>query len=116
MHEKISGLTKQESEAISKLKLELQGQFGKSTEIILFGSKARGDANEFSDIDILILVDGEIDNTLSRKIRHIGYDIERNVLDYKTFFQLIVRPKKWWEDWKDALPFAQNVAKEGIWL
>lgn len=38
---KIKGLTKQESEAISKFKQELLSQIGSDVEIILFDSKAR---------------------------------------------------------------------------
>jgi predicted nucleotidyltransferase len=109
-------LTRKELKAIAKLKKELLTQIGRNVELILFGSKARGEATKDSDIDILALVNGEVDYELTRKIRHIAYDIERNILGYETFFQLIVRSKQWWKDWKDTLPFAQNVAREGIWL
>jgi uncharacterized protein (DUF1697 family) len=62
-----------------------------------------------------VLVNGIFDYKLTKKIRHIAYDIEFEY-NFDIDFQVIVRSKKWWEDWKNALPFAQNIAKEGVWL
>ena len=116
MNEKIRGLTKRESEVILKLKEEILRQIGSDVEMILFGSKARGDVHEESDIDILVLVNGKVDYKLTRKIRHIAYDIEREYLDYEPHLQLLVRSKEWWESMKGILSLAINVERDGIGL
>jgi predicted nucleotidyltransferase len=57
-------LKENEREALLELKSKLLQRFP-NIEIILYGSKARGDFNKESDIDLLILIDSEI----SRRIR-----------------------------------------------
>jgi uncharacterized protein len=45
-------------------------------DIILYGSRARGDAHPESDWDFLILLDGVVDDARTDAIRHRLYDIE----------------------------------------
>ena len=45
-------------------------------EIILYGSRARGDAGPESDWDLLILVDGPVDGDRKTAIRHRLYEVE----------------------------------------
>lgn len=53
-------LAPREWRAVKKLLSQLQAAYGKQIrQAMLFGSKARGDANPDSDIDILVLVDKE---------------------------------------------------------
>ena len=47
-----------------------------SAEIILYGSRARGDAHSESDYDLLILTDGEATLELEDTFRRILYPIE----------------------------------------
>ena len=83
-------------------------------EIILYGSRSRGDAREYSDWDFLILVDGPVDMKRTDAIRHRLYDVE---LDSGEVLCSIVRSR---EDWSGPLlritPFHQNVQREGIVL
>ena len=83
-------------------------------EIILYGSRSRGDALLESDWDLLILVDGSIDDERTDSIRHRLYEIE---WEFGEVISSIVRSH---EDWNSnlyqAMPFHQQVQQEGIRL
>jgi predicted nucleotidyltransferase len=77
--------------------------------IILFGSRARGDASEDSDYDFIIILDKALPE-LEEAVQEFADEIflERNAL-LTTF---VVSEKKW--DDMEYEPFIMNVKKEGI--
>jgi predicted nucleotidyltransferase len=81
-------------------------------KIILYGSYARGDANEESDIDLLILLDKEpVDYNDKMKITSPLYD-----LGYKLGLMIspLVKTKNNWEENYFFTPLYYNIKKEGI--
>jgi len=109
----IKSLTLREHErrAIEELKTKLKNRFPE-VEIILYGSKVRGDDVEESDIDILILLSERITTALEEEIFNIAYDIE---LKYNICFGIIVNEKEFWNsELAKAMPFHWSVEKEGI--
>ncbi|MBI4548516.1 MAG: nucleotidyltransferase domain-containing protein [Ignavibacteriae bacterium] len=69
-----------EERVLAELKTVLTQHLGdKLHRMILFGSKARGDAEPHSDIDVAIIVDG-MDRQLKREILDIVADIELTYL------------------------------------
>ena len=81
-------------------------------EIILYGSRSRGDADQESDWDLLILVDGSIDEERTDRIRHTLYEIE---WDAGTAISSIVRSRNEWNSQRyQAMPFHQKVEEEGV--
>lgn len=81
--------------------------------IILYGSVARNDNTDDSDIDIAIIVKNEMDN--STKERFIRWSAELD-LRYDRIFSIIDIPEENMKKWGSILPFYQNVQKEGIVL
>ena len=79
---------------------------------ILYGSEARGDARSDSDIDVLILLDGE-----RRNLKH-EEELSSELYDIELASGIIVSPmimlRKQWENRPFKTPFYINVMNEGI--
>lgn len=98
--------------SIAELKSVLSNRFGSEIELYLFGSAARKDYRPDSDIDILVLVPGEVDTRLKEEIIDLAYDVE---LRNDVVFGIIVRSKEFWESEKaSVMPFHQNLQKEAL--
>jgi len=83
-------------------------------DIILFGSRARGEARPDSDWDLLILVDGLVDEQRKRAICHRLYEVERSA---EEVLCPVVRSRQAWRSpLYRAMPFHQNVERDGISL
>ena len=82
-------------------------------EVILFGSRARGDAREDSDWDVLILLDK--DRVTSQDVDDYTYPLRELGWNNNECINTILYTKK---DWKHdaASPFVENVTKDGIRL
>ncbi len=92
------------------LKQELIKVLGdKFKDLILFGSYARKEESEFSDIDLLLLVKGELSWEERSKIDEI---ISRFSLDNDITIACIDYPIEIFE--KFNTPFLLNVKEEGI--
>lgn len=80
---------------------------------ILFGSYARGDYDDESDIDVMILAD--IDNADVNKFTRLIYDrIYELELEQDSVLSLCIVPKDRFNKFKDILPFYRNVDREGV--
>jgi predicted nucleotidyltransferase len=85
-----------------------------TAQIILYGSRARGDAEPDSDWDLLVLLDGDVTDERVRSVRYALYDLERET---DTILSTAVRSKeKWYSAYYQAIPFFHNVMREGISL
>ena len=79
---------------------------------ILYGSEARGDARIDSDIDVLILLDGE-----KRDYKHED-ELASELYDIELATGVLISPmivlRKHWENRPFKTPFYVNVMNEGI--
>lgn len=82
-------------------------------EVILYGSRARGDEKPDSDWDILILTDYAVDLNTEQKFRDKLYDLE---LDTGEPFSVFVYSREDWTTKQRITPFYENVNQEGITL
>jgi predicted nucleotidyltransferase len=84
-----------------------------NAEVILYGSRARGDERKDSDWDILILTGNPVDLSLERKFRDKLYDLE---LETGEPFSVFVYSKSDWQTKQKITPFFDNVTREGLRL
>jgi predicted nucleotidyltransferase len=83
-------------------------------DVILYGSRARGDADEYSDYDILVLTDGPADIPVHEKMISSIYPLE---LDTGAVLTLAIYNRQQWDTpLYRAMPFHKNVDREGVLL
>lgn len=82
-------------------------------QIILYGSVARAEETEESDIDIAIILDHGFDN--ETRERFIAWASEMD-LKYEKVFSIIDIEKANMDKWGNILPFYKNICQEGIVL
>ncbi len=85
----------------------------KFRNVILYGSYARGDYDDESDIDIMIMVDMEPEElrTYRKKMVHFVADIN---LENDVFFTSKLQSVSFFNKWEKVVPFYQNVLKDGV--
>ena len=85
------------------------------TEVILYGSYARGDFKADSDIDIMILLDiSDTDlKAYSRNLSYMTYDFN---LDHGLDIKPIAKSESHFRKWVVNYPFYTNIDKEGVVL
>lgn len=87
----------------------------KLTKVILYGSYARGDYRDNSDIDIMVLTtlsDDKIEK-IETQVFDLAFDFQ---MEYGIDISVIIKNEEHFNHWLGALPFYDNVQKEGIVL
>lgn len=83
--------------------------------VILYGSVARGTYTKDSDIDIMVLVDG--DDLELRSYNEQLSDVATDIsLKYLKVFSIIDVSYQEYMKWKQISPFYKNVSEEGVVL
>lgn len=104
-------LNEAEGRALAEIKQRVSARYD-VRRFILFGSKARGDFEPCSDVDLLIVTQRDV----SHRERHEISDIITQVnLEHDTLFSSVVIPaKKWDSKLYSFYPIHATVAREGI--
>jgi predicted nucleotidyltransferase len=108
----IGKLTETEEKAVREFSRELRLFSGKNIkQILLFGSKARGDFNKESDIDLFILA-GEVDSILKRQTAKI---VNKLLLKYEVLISPRLIPEiRYAYQKRLETGFIKNVERDGI--
>jgi predicted nucleotidyltransferase len=105
---------KQIEKALQALKQGLVHRFGTYVELRIFGSVARGDYHEHSDIDILVVLPDKVDNAVEEQVFDMAYDIE---LEYGLVIGTIVYSRDfWYSDRAAVMPLYKNIQREGLFV
>ena len=109
----MNNLTEKEKQAVKELIDELKKLYGDNlSRVILYGSKARGDATEDSDIDIMIVLKDVKDKSKElEKVIKLTTEID---FRYETLISVTLQSEE--EYLKKRTPLLLNVRKEGIVL
>lgn len=83
------------------------------SRMILYGSYARGDFKQDSDMDIMILADIRPDeiSSYADKVYDVTYDFE---MQYGMEINPSIQSIQTYEQWKDVYPFYMNIEKDGV--
>lgn len=82
-------------------------------QMILYGSYARGDYRDNSDMDIMVLTELTDDRIIQieDEIFDAAYDIE---LKYGVPISVNIKNERHFKNWVNSLPYYSNIQKEGI--
>jgi predicted nucleotidyltransferase len=88
----------------------------KLRNVLLYGSYARGDFHEWSDVDIMVLADIREGD----EWRQLEYMLDKSLSDLSFHMNLLlsvfVAPYKRFERMKDVYPFYRNIDRDGVRL
>ena len=88
---------------------------GKAVRLVLYGSYARGDFRQDSDVDVMVLVDlpdTQIES-YSDALSELGFEYN---IKYDIWFMPVVKNELHFGEWSADYPFYSNIVKEGITL
>jgi len=96
----------------SLIKLNIS-EIDPKAEVILYGSRARGDAKKDSDWDILVLTNYPVSYQIEKAFRDHLYDLE---LETGETLSLFVYSKDDWNTRHHISPYYHNVMSQGVQL
>ena len=98
----------------SEVKQDIQDVLGSRLhQIILYGSYARGDYDNVSDIDMMVLADVP-ENEMGNYRKQVNRVASKIGLNHDIMITIALKDKKFFDSHRDILPFYRNVANEGV--
>jgi len=106
-------LTPIQRQALAEIRERLSGAFGIQA-INLFGSISRGETDEESDIDLLLVTRTPLQRTVRHQITDIVCEVN---LKYDTNFSTLVVDRTSWESGIfSILPLREEILRDGVAL
>lgn len=103
-------MTEVEREVVRRVRAELERLYGDRLQrVILYGSRARGDAHEESDYDLIAVLDDVPDHWAEvRRLSSLSFDL---MLETGAFIMIIPNTAT---DLQNQTLFMENVRREGV--
>ena len=99
-----------------EVKQNMQQVLGsKLRQIILYGSYARGDYDNESDIDMMVLADVSDDEMINYR-KEVNRVASKVGLAYDMMVTIALKDKRFFDTHQEVLPFYRNVATEGVFI
>jgi predicted nucleotidyltransferase len=109
----VEQLSVEQNQALQEIRTKIKQRF-EIEAIYLFGSVLRGEADDESDIDMLILTKNPLDRNTRHEITDIVFEVN---LEYQTNFSTLVIDEQSWQNGPiSVLPIHADIQKEGIRL
>ena len=103
-------MTQKDNDIIKRIKTSIK-IIDPKAQVIIFGSRARGDAKKESDWDILILTDYPVSTEIERSFRNNLFDIE---IETGEVFSTFVYQRHIWNTKHRVTPLYRNIKREGL--
>ena len=110
LQENRSSKTRSDSTLLSECKAAVQ-EVVPHADVILYGSRARGDEQHDSDYDLLVLADCDLNMDIERAIVNQLFPLELRT--GKVLTVLVYERTQWNSPLYRAMPFHTNVTREG---
>lgn len=109
-----SSISEQFATALEAYVRGLQGRFGAQlVDVLLFGSQARGEATDVSDVDVMVILDQPSERDLS-EARGLAFDIW---LTYRVLLSIRAFSARGWQELHAMQSlFYRNVTRDGVSL
>lgn len=102
--------TRRRERSFEEFARRLQDELGDAVhEIVLYGSTARGEATETSDVDVLVVLGGAVGEHQREVISTLAFDVG---LEYDVAISYHVQSRSRYESRRDD-PFLRNVRRDG---
>ncbi len=82
-------------------------------KVVLYGSYARGDFSNESDVDVVAIVKGVREN-LQKQLRTVWDASSEMELEYGIIISPTVIPLEEFEKYRDDIPYYRNIEREGV--
>ena len=101
-------------EILSRIVLDSRRALGsKLLSVVLYGSHARGDHTDESDVDVALFVNEDLDKAERERMIRCFSDL---CMEYDMVFSPNDITKSKYDQWVSVLPYYQNIRKEGVVL
>ena len=108
-------LTSEERAAVTEFARRVRERLGERVKkIAVYGSRARGDVHEGSDIDVLVLLEGDVGFADRHVVTRMACDVALEAPNFVELSPRTMSDAEFEQLLRDEWRFARDVAREGV--